>query len=187
MEFVNKVEHRVAEWYEKAPHLPLGFRQWLGTNVWWLVLIGVILGALAMLNVFFFGTIAALFAVMLGGPVGAAIVGVAVIVSLLVFAGAIIELVIGALAIRPLKDRQKKGWSLLLLALLVSAGFAALTFLFSFDLSSLVMSALWLAVSGYFLFEIRDQFAGVATVKAAKVSAVSTKSTGAKTKTSTKK
>ena len=168
MEFIHKVENRVAGWYEKAPHLPLGFRQWLGANIWWIVLIGVILGGLAVLNVLFFGALAALFVVGMGGPVGAAIVGVALLVAIVAFAGALIELVIGAFAIKPLKDGQKKGWSLLLLSLVIGIGFTALTFLFNFDLSSLLMSALWAAFSGYFLFEIRDQFGGVPVTKTVK-------------------
>jgi hypothetical protein len=165
MEFVNKVEHRVAAWYEKAPHLPVGGRQWLGENVWWIVLVGTILGAFGILNIVFFGTLAALFVVGFGGPVGAAIAGVAAIVMVLSLIGAILEIVITALAIKPLKDKQKKGWSLLLLALLVALGFVLLTFLFNFELSSFIISVLWTAVVGYFLFEIRDQF-GPVTVKA---------------------
>jgi uncharacterized membrane protein YhaH (DUF805 family) len=169
MEFVNKVENRVATWYEKAPHLPLGGRQWLGTNVWWIVLVGTIIGAFGILNIIFFGALTALFVVGFGGPVGAAIVGVAAIIAVIALAGAILETIITALAIKPLKDKQKKGWSLLLLALIVALGFVLLTFLFSFDLSSLIISLLWAAVVGYFLFEIRDQFGPVAIkVKPAK-------------------
>ena len=169
MEFVNKVENRVAAWYEKAPHLPVGGRQWLGANVWWIVLVGTIIGAFGILNIIFFGALAALFVVGYGGPVGAAIAGVAAIVMVLSLIGAILEIVITAMAIKPLKDKQKKGWSLLLLALIVALGFVLLAFLFSFELSSLIMSLLWTAVVGYFLFEIRDQFGPVAVkTKAAK-------------------
>jgi uncharacterized membrane protein YhaH (DUF805 family) len=120
MEFVNKVENRVAAWYEKAPHLPVGGRQWLGANVWWIVLVGTIIGAFGILNIIFFGALAALFVVGYGGPVGAAIAGVAAIVMVLSLIGAILEIVITAMAIKPLKDKQKKGWSLLLLALIVA-------------------------------------------------------------------
>ncbi|HEX7483659.1 MAG TPA: hypothetical protein VF281_00755 [Candidatus Saccharimonadales bacterium] len=169
MEFVNKVENRVADWYNKVPHLPVGFREWLGVNVWWIMLIVVVLSVIGVLNIFMFGALAAVFVGGFGGPVGAAIVGVALLIGLLVLAATLLETIITAIAIKPLKDKQKKGWSLLLLALLVAAGFSVLTFLFSFELSSLVMSALWIAVSGYFLFEIRDQFNGGVDVKAAKV------------------
>ena len=168
MEFVNKTETRAADWYSKLPHLPLAFRQWLGANIWWLTLIGVILAALAVVNIIFFGAIAALFVVGLGGPVGAAIVGAGLLVALVAFAGVIIEGIIAAIAIKPLKDRQKKGWSLLLLLVLVQVGLAVVAFVFGFDLSTLIMNVLWAAVAGYFLFEIRDQFGSVASVKAAK-------------------
>jgi uncharacterized membrane protein YhaH (DUF805 family) len=170
MEFVNKVETRVADWYSKVPHLPVGFRQWLGTNIWWIMLVVVILSAIGVLNILFFGALAALIVVGVGGPVGAALAGVASFLAVILIAATLTETIIAAIAIKPLKDMQKKGWSLLLLALLVAAGFTVLTFLFSFEFSSLVMSVLWIAVSGYVLFEIRDQFSGAVAVKAAKSS-----------------
>jgi hypothetical protein len=187
MEFVNKVENRVASWYEKVPHLPLGGRQWLGSNVWWIVLVGTIIGALGILNILFFGALAALFVVGLGGPVGAALVGVAAVVAVIALAGAILETVISALAIKPLKDKQKKGWSLLLLAMLVALGFVLLAFLFSFELASLIMSLLWMAVIGYFLFEIRDQFGPVAAAKTSKKTPKFVPAEDAGTKSTTKK
>lgn len=187
MEFVNKVETRVADWYSKAPHLPVGFRQWLGSNVWWIVMVGVIISALAVLNVVLFGTLAAVFLVGFGGPVGAAIVGAALIVAIIAFAGLLIETAVAAMAIKPLKDKQKKGWSLLLLAMLIGLGFTLLTFLFSFEISSLVMSLLWAAVIAYFLFEIRDQFGGVTAAKAAKSAPKFVPAADTKTKPTTKK
>lgn len=168
MEFVNKTEARVANWYSKLPHLPPNVRQWLGTNVWWITLIGVILAALAVVNIFFFGALAALFIVGVGGPIGAAIVGTGMLIALVAFAAVIVEGIIAAIAISPLKAKQKRGWSLLLLFIIVEIGFAVVAFVFTFDLASLIMNILWAAVAGYFLFEIRDQFSGAASVKAAK-------------------
>lgn len=168
MEFVSRVEHRVASWYEKAPHLPVGVRQWLVANVWWIVLIGTIIGGFGILNVIFFGALAALFVIGFGGPIGAAIAGVAAILAVLALTGAVLEVLITAFAIGPLKEKRKKGWSLLFLALLVALGFVLLTFVFSFEFSSFIISMLWVAVIGYFLFEIRDEFGGVATAKASK-------------------
>jgi len=187
MEFVNKVEARVANWYSKAPHLPVGLREWLGTNIWWIMLIVVILSAIGILNILFFGALAALLVAGVGGPVGATIVGLASFLALIVLAATLAEVIITAIAIKPLKDKQKKGWSLLLLALLVAVGFTVLTFLFSFELASLIMSLLWVAVSGYVLFEIRDQFNGAIVTKTTKSLPKTVAASEPKTESTTKK
>ena len=77
--------------------------------------------------------------------------------------------VISAISINPLKNLQKKGWSLLFLTLIVSAveiivgaiiNFNAVSFIFS-----IIFGAIGLAISAYFLYEIRSYFKSAVAAK----------------------
>ncbi len=50
MESLQKLEATVGEWYKGMPHLPKNGQRWLAENAWWLVLIGVILGAIGAIG-----------------------------------------------------------------------------------------------------------------------------------------
>lgn len=167
MEFLTKLEHKVIGWLKDVPHLPNGARKWLGTNVWWIVVIGVILGALA--GLFSLIGLFTLFAT-LSSPVVAyyassSLIGLAVAkaVIALVFLGA--EIALLAFAINPLKAKQKKGWVLLFMSWLVGALSVVVTAVLTLNPFSFIMSiifgALWVALGGYLLFEIHGQFAHV--------------------------
>lgn len=153
VEAIHKLEATVAGWLSKAPHLPEGGRKWLGENAWWIVMIGAILTALAILT-----GLGAIFVV------GALTLGFGFIFLI----GAIILLVIRAgivvllgMAIAPLKQRSKKGWDLLFLTLVVEAALLVLDLVVNFGLGSiftLVYGAVGIAIAAYFVFEIRSQF-----------------------------
>ena len=86
----------------------------------------------------------------------------------------VIEFILLIMAIRPLREKQKKGWVLMFGVLLlgaVSAVVSALITLSVFNfIQSIIFSALWLAISAYFLFEIRSEFAHVERSAGAKKS-----------------
>lgn len=159
MEYINKLEKMVAGWYAGVPHLSPSGRKWLSTNVWWIALIGVILGAMGILTVisvtFFAGVLASVYA----GPVGAALAGVGLFVVVIALVISIASLVLTAMAVAPLKALKKRGWTLLFLTVLLHVASQVLDFLFSFNLLGLVWSLLFTAIGAYFLFEIRDSFA----------------------------
>ncbi|HET8884282.1 MAG TPA: hypothetical protein VFM68_02325 [Candidatus Saccharimonadales bacterium] len=158
MEHVSKIENRVASWYKKAPNLPVGLQRWLADNIWWLVLIGVIIGAIGVVSIISVTFLAGALLVGFGGAIGATIAGLALIVVLVTLGLSIVNLVIAALAISPLKNKRKKGWSLLFLTMLISVLSLIIGFLLTFELFSFVWGLLYAAVGGYFLFQIRHYF-----------------------------
>lgn len=171
MDTVHNLEKTVAEWYKNVPHLPKDLRKWLGENVWWLVIIGVVLSVFAVIS-----TVGALLLVLglasavlvgagiYGGAVAAGLTGFAWLVTLLALVSLLITTILMAMAISPLKAKAKKGWTLLFIVLLVSLVLNAIGALVSFNLFSLFWTVVWAAVEAYFLFEIRGEF-GKAAVK----------------------
>lgn len=174
MEFLNKLEKTVFGWFKTAPNLPKDVRKWLGENVWWIAIIGVIINGINILRGLSYlekqaslqGTVASTWA---ASSVQSdwAILTVIVSVSFLV-----LEVVLLFLAIRPLREKQKKGWVLLFASWLVSGAAllvnATLTFgIFSFIIT-ILFGAVWLAILGYFLFEIHGEFAHVERSKGVK-------------------
>lgn len=158
MESVRKLEVMIASWYKSVPHLPKNGQEWLATNAWWLTLIGVILGAVAIINILFFSLLAGAFLTAIAGPVGA-VAGGLVLFGVIVSLGlGLVSILLGGMAISPLKALQKKGWTLLFVLLLIEVAAIVISDVLSFNLLALVWELLWAAVGGYFLFEIRGQF-----------------------------
>lgn len=158
MDQINKLETRVAPWYKNAPHLPKGGQQWLADNIWWIVLVFVVIGSFGLLGLLSAAFVGGALLAGYGGVYGVALGGLAILVTLLAISLGLVNLVISAFAISPLKDKRKKGWSLLFVTLLVSTGAAAIALLFTFDVFGLVRELLYVAVGGYFLFEVRNYF-----------------------------
>lgn len=167
MESLKNLETMVASWYKSAPHLPSDGQKWLAENVWWLALIGLVLGAFGILSILTGVLLAGTILAGVGGPLGAAIGSIAFFSVLVTLAFSIADMVIIAVAISPLKAKQKRGWSLLFLVALINVLSLAVSFLFKPDIFGLVWELLFVAVGGYFLFEVRGQF-GAHNTKAAK-------------------
>lgn len=165
METVNKLEELMASWYKDAPHLPKEGTRWLAENAWWLTLIGVVLGALGVVGLLSATLLAGALLTGFGGPVGAAIGGIALFAALIGIAFSVACLVLGALAITPLKTKQKKGWTLLFILMLLNVLAQVAGFLFSYNFFGLIWSLLFTAIGGYFLFEIREYYGARSTVK----------------------
>lgn len=160
MNSVGKLETTIAGWYKGLPHLPAEVRKWLSENVWWIALVGVIFGAFSILGMLFFSLLAGAALTAIAGGLGA-IAGITIFLSVLftVLLGAVC-LVLSAMAINPLKAMQKKGWTLLFWVLLIEAAATVLTNLLSATFLGLIWGLLWVAVGGYFLFELRSYFDG---------------------------
>src|SRR5690349_14000149 len=120
MESLKNLETMVASWYKGVPHLPKNGQKWLAENAWWLVLIGVILGTLGILSVLLGTLVVGTLLAGVGGPVGAAIGGLAFVIVVVSLAFGVVDMVISAMAISPLKTMRKKGWSLLFLVSLIN-------------------------------------------------------------------
>lgn len=165
METVHNLEKTVAEWYKNVPHLPKELRKWLGDNVWWLVLIGVVVSVFGvfatistLLVVLGLGGLAFSAAGVYGSYVASGVIGFAwlsVLISLLTL---LAVLVLMGMAVTPLKAKAKKGWTLLFVVLLVSVVLNVVGNLVGFNIVGILWVAIWAAVEGYFLFEIRDEF-----------------------------
>jgi hypothetical protein len=163
MESVNKIENKLATMYKGLPHLPADVKKWIAQNVWWMAIVSVVFsvfGVISLIAVTFF---ASAVLVGFGGYAGAAVAaagGFALLSVGVSIAFMIVELIVMGMAISPLHSMQKKGWTFIFIAALVQAASYVVSFLYSFNLFSLVWNLLILAVGVYFLFEIRDHFAG---------------------------
>lgn len=154
METLRKVELTVASWYEGAPHLPENGRKWLAVNLWWLTLIGVVLGVIGASTL-----LMALFAgaaiLTLSGNLTVATGGTLAYAAFITLTFAVANIVLMAVAIAPLKALRKPGWTLLFATVLVNVLSLVVSFVFYYNLMSLLWGLVFAAVGAYFLFEVR--------------------------------
>lgn len=167
MDSISKLEVTVAKWYENAPHLPVGGRKWLSENIWWLVLIGVILTVFAIFGLFSLLFLSGAILVGAGGAVGAALGGILWVAALVSVLFLLVQLVLMTMAISPLKQMRKQGWVLLFAVTLLNVVADVVGFLFKFNVFDLVWSLFMAAVAAYFLFEIRSSFVAARSEKKA--------------------
>lgn len=173
MELITKLENMVAGWLKPIPSLPKNVQKWLAENVWWLALVSAILtgisilltlGAIATYATYSAGLDAAYGSLGLASYAPGWIVGV--IVSM-IFSAVIVLLT--AMAIKPLKDLNHKGWSLLFVIYAVSAVNVVVNAIFSFSIIGfifgIIFGAVGLAIGGYFLFQIKSYFGSHAKAK----------------------
>ena len=174
MELLTKLEQQVLKWAKGVPHLPTPARKWLGDNVWWIALVGAILTGIGILFAFvgLIGVIS-----VLGTPAASyfattTFTSWAIVTGVVGLVFSVIEGLLLATAITPLKEKQKKGWVLLFVLWLVSAVSVVVNAILSLNpfgfVLGLLFGAIWLAITGYFLFEIHGQFAHVERSKGVK-------------------
>jgi hypothetical protein len=164
-ERVNGLEKWLDGVYAKTPALPVGARDWLANNIYWLAAIGGVLGLWGAYSLWrvaqwsdglvqytneaarYYGT----------APVGADF-GV---ILWVVLAVAVVQGVLALMAVGPLKSHRKSGWNLLFYSALLSVVMGVL-YLFTNDygMGSFLGSLLGSAIGLYFLFQIRSRFAG---------------------------
>lgn len=171
MDSFRKLEETMVGWYKPAPRLPAEVRKWLAINAWWITLIFVILGAIGVIGALLFSLAAGAALTALAGGIGA-IAGVAFFVT--VFCAVLlggVAIVMGGMAINPLKVMQKRGWTLLFWVLLLEVASVVLSNVFTMNIFGLIWGLLWSALGGYFLFEIRGYFDGKEALGRKKVEA----------------
>ena len=166
MSTLQQLETTLDQWYKKSPiHLPESARKWIGDNVWWIVIIGVIASVISVV-----GSIRALFwadDLLKQTREFAASIGVTVPndnlaydislwVSAIVF---IIVILIELRAIQPLREKKKHGWDLVFLAALLSLAGGLVSGLISGAVvGPIVGTIVGAVIGGFFLFETRSQF-----------------------------
>ncbi len=162
MDSVRKLEKSLVDFYKQWPHLPSEVTKFLSDFAWILALIGVIIGVLGVISVLSVTLLGSAILVGMGGAAGAVVGGAitaTVIISLLF---SIVILYLEAIAVKPLKNKQKRGWDYIFYALLVSVASAVVSLIFGLNFVGLIFSLIWAVIGGYFLFEVRDQFAASA-------------------------
>jgi uncharacterized membrane protein YhaH (DUF805 family) len=167
MNILTHLEHKIASWFKSVPGLPSGSRKWLGDNAWIITIVFLVSIALSIMlgvsgldrQLSMMNSSASSYYVSSAGETWS------VIVTSISLAFLAIQAALLAFAIKPLKEKQKKGWVLLFAALLVDAVAIAVNALLSLNLIvfiiSILFNAIGLAVIGYFLYEIHGQFAHV--------------------------
>lgn len=160
METLSRIEQQIASWYAAAPHLPENARAWLRRNCWWMVLVLVTLAAIGILGPILLSFIFSLFTTTVGGVYGAALGGAVLVAVVLYLFGTLIGIVLGAAAVVPLMHSKRRGWVLLFIILLIWFAEAVIDFILHHGLGGFVQNVLFLAMYGYFLFEIRMYFTG---------------------------
>lgn len=174
MEMLTKLEHIVLGWLKGLPHLPVAIRSWLGSNIWWIVVIATALTGIAALGLLIalFAHLSALTAPFVSYYASPTFITWVIVKTLIALVFTALEGVLLAMAIVPLKEKQKKGWVLLFGVLLISVVSAVVNAILTLNafgfITSILFSALGLAVSAYFLFEIHGEFAHVERSKGVK-------------------
>jgi len=131
---------------------------WLVENAWWLVLIGVVIGVIAVFPL--------IGAVMLVGGVSAVYLGLGYSAMYLVsswvnLAVLAVTIIIEGIAIQPLKVKQKRGWNLLFATSLLGAvGLLVSAFIAGNIFGGIFTAAITAAISFYILFELRPHYVG---------------------------
>ena len=168
MELITKLENLVAGWTKSVPHLPAAGQKWLAHNVWWIVLIAAIATGIGIL--FAIGGLFTLIALL--GAVSSSIYGYYAVssVSGLNVLSAVVAIVLSvlsgillAMAVKPLQSVQHKGWKILFVVWLVEVATVVINAILSFSvlgfILGIIFGGIFSAVTGYFIFEIRGQFA----------------------------
>lgn len=166
MKSIEKLETMVADWLKPLPHLPIAFKKWLAENIWWIVLVSVILSVIGTLfmiiGVFTAISLLGTTTSMFGYYIAPAYTGWSVMALMISMLFMIATVILAAMAISPLKVSQKRGWMLLFSMMVLRAVAAVVGAIFTYSvfgfMSSLISSAIGIAVGAYLLYEIRSYF-----------------------------
>lgn len=171
MEIVKQLETTIEGWLKPVPHLPADWRKWLSENVWWLVIISVVVTAYAMVNIYQAATALDSLRSYLSYFNADVSSGwsTSMMVSMALLA---VSTVVMVMAISPLKEHKKRGWDLLFIATLVSVLSTVASSLVMFNVGNLISSLIGAAIGGaigmYLLFEIRSHFNGATVIHKSK-------------------
>lgn len=174
MELISKLEKTVAGWLKPIPSLPKTVQKWLAENLWWIALVSVILTAISILVLIgaigtwstYSSSITAIYGTSLGLASYAPGWIIGTIITLIF--SALITLLM-AIAIKPLKSMDSKGWRLLFFVYVLSALQVVVNSVMTLNVVSfifgIIFGAIGLAIGGYFLFQIKSYFGSTAKAK----------------------
>lgn len=173
MEQLHRLETTFAHWYNGAPHLPKNGRDWLADNVWWMALVGVILGALALaiavpLLFTSLSLTSTLSSYVTDDAIHRTAVGMAWTGLALSVVSMVASVVLLTMAVNHLKVKNKQGWNLVFWLYLINFVLNVIGAVVLLNLGGLLSAVLGVAIGGYFLFEIRDNFGSAKSKKAVK-------------------
>ena len=154
-EYVDRIESIAAQWYETLPQPPRAFRRWLYENVWWIIVISVVLGVFGVLSTLKDASIHGYNLSFSLHSVFSTMDRAAITITLAI---SVVILIINASAISPLRRKYKVGWNLLLASLILSAASVVIGVVLTFDVGSFISGAFMTLVLGYLLFAFRDEY-----------------------------
>ncbi|MEI6228757.1 MAG: hypothetical protein WCP11_01900 [Candidatus Saccharibacteria bacterium] len=177
MKNINKIENMIEGWLKPLPHIPAKWTKMIAENLWWIVGIGIILSVIGIFSMIGVLSTAAVFleraARMSGYYNGSINDGWFVAATVVSLAMMIASAVLLIMAFNPLKTMHKKGWDLLFIIALVSAGAQVLSLALNFNIynmfAGLLSALVGIAIGMYLLFEIKSYF------KSGKIAAVEEK------------
>jgi len=155
MQQLSGLENSLGTLFKGLPHLPKDWRHWLADNAWWLALIGVAFGCLGILGLIPVVLGISIFTGIVAGPAAGALIIITGIVNMAVL---VVSVAFEAMAITPLKARQKRGWDLLFLVSLVTFTGAVLNALITGNIGHILGLIIGTLIGLYVLFEVRMYF-----------------------------
>lgn len=163
MTSLKSVEDFGLRLHKKLPvHLPVEWRRWLAQHSWWLVAIGAALTIISVLNllqsVLRFGHPGYLDTVWRVGLSSSYTTTLVVSAWIAIITSAIVAAMQIA-AIQDLRQRKKKGWNMLLAAMIVGIiGRLVSGFVGGSVFGVVISAAIAAAIGGFLLLEIRPEF-----------------------------
>lgn len=159
MENLNKLADKIEKIFKPFPHFPANWRKGLSGAMWWLVLIATILSLIAcaciIIPLIFLGVLTVGSSIDSNGAVVLAgfTVWIVLVPTILLLGMAIVQM----WAIKPLKNKERKGWNIVYVLSLLGLVVSILSIFggnFAGWLSGILWSVLWI----YVWFELRDSF-----------------------------
>lgn len=161
MKILRDIENVLTGWFDRLPHLPQNAQEWFAKHIWWLVAVWSVLGAIGAIGLFM-----ALFVtreMLVRYEFDAALIeqatspiGRANMIIVLIFY--VIVVALAVYAVPYLKHRQKRGWTLLFIAALITAIESVILLFINLSLSAFIGNMFMTFVGLYILFEMRDYF-----------------------------
>lgn len=166
MRFMERLEKMIIEWLREVPHLPPNVRKWLGSNAWWLVLLGVMLQILAVLGLMreldtlsrvnvAVQQYSAYSPYLEAATQNTTMTLVSMWISLVALVGVVI---LDATAISHLKEMKRRGWKLLFIGAVVATISSVASAVLTLQVAGLLTVMISTAIGMYVLFEVRTQF-----------------------------
>lgn len=160
MDSIKKIEDKIGESLKGLPHLPENARKWIAKYAGTITAIGLGLSILAFVLVsFVFIATMGLVGRVFTAPYLAYTFSFNYLLSTSIeLIELLLFIVITAMAIKPLKLMDEKGWDLLFLISLINLVFSAGGLVSGFSFDRLIGLVVAFFVNIYFLFEIRSYF-----------------------------